>query len=425
MKDLVHQATDEAATFQDDGHLRESLSSTFTKSGSGLWVRKTGTDVITAELLDSLHPLRFTPVGTDRMIIDVPFRGKHHAWLLNFNGINRVLGERAGLGMTGEIYLVGTDHLIRSASRHLREEFIKIPHDSIKLATLKKTGVHKIRDYRNKEVVSAYSPFVFDQMDLVLLSEIDSAEVIRPLLVLLPRIFLLCAGFFLLSLFLAWFGGRKILSLIAEMKSQINSLTLKILTAGEEEKRKISIDLHDGVGQIITALKWGLSQREEPEKLKGLCDTAVREIRIVSDHLMPAELKELGLFAALRHDFRTKQDFFKVEMTYNCDDEKLKQKFQSGLDVNIYRMVQELVQNTMKHSKATKVRLDIHCEKEHTLVLRYEDNGIGMKKDSSMPRVLQYRADLMGAGIKRVDTPQGLTYLIEVPMENVFYADAV
>jgi signal transduction histidine kinase len=234
-----------------------------------------------------------------------------------------------------------------------------------------------------------------------------------------PSIYAVCIVLLSLSLIFAFYSGRRILILIDEMKGKINQLHLQLITMLEEEKRQISVDLHDGVGQIITALKWGISQREEEEKLKLLCDQAVNEIRIVSKNLMPPELSQLGLYAAVAEEFRKKQIFYKVEMNFWFNERLKEFTFREGIDVNLYRMIQELVQNTIKHSGADTISLVIFRE-ANNFVMRYEDNGKGMREEAPMPKVLQYRADLVGARIKRSNAVKGLIFTFEIPFERIF-----
>jgi signal transduction histidine kinase len=132
-------------------------------------------------------------------------------------------------------------------------------------------------------------------------------------------------------------------------------------------------------------------------------------------------LIDLGLYAAIRNDFRKHQKFFGIEMSFWNSEKLPEYRFREGLEVNLYRMVQELVQNTLKHADATSISLVMLIELE-CFVVRYEDNGKGMSPAEPLPRVLQYRADLMNAKIERTHGARGgLAYRISIPMENLFY----
>lgn len=367
--------------------------------------------------------LVFRETADGNISLRVPAGKITYAWIFNYKGINRLLSERVGLGQTGEIYLVGRDNKILTQPRHTGPHPVKLINDSTRLGSQEKFGVHIVRDYRNVEVLSAYSPFRLDNLSFVLLSEIDREEIINPLSAMLPRVYFLCAVLCLITVGLVFFAGKEILLLIDGMKAKINDFHLQLITTLEEEKRSVSVNLHDGVGQIITALKWGITGGEGKDRLKELCDEAVREIRTVSYNLMPSELSQLGLFSAVKNDFRKHQEFYRIEMNYWFNEKLTELKFREGIDVNIYRMIQELVQNTIKHAKATTVSLVIFREQDH-FVLRYEDNGIGMKENSPMPKVLMYRSELMGGTIQRPMTAKGVVFKIEIPMEKVFHGNS-
>lgn len=367
-----------------------------------------------------LKPLSFTPVGEDHFLLKVPVGDKSVVWDFSYDDLNKILSDYSGLGKTGEIYLVGMDQKIKSASRHVADwKNITVNNESIRLGKLYSHGVHFVKDYRGKEVISAYSLFKYDGLNFILLSEIDKEEVFLPLKSLFPKIFLICIVLCCLTIFLAFISSDKILRLIQDMRVQINKLHIQFINAMEDENKKISYNLHDGVGQILTALKWGIDRNEEPEKLKQLCDDAFKEIRNVSGDLMPTDLSELGFFPAVRNFMRKQEAFFKIKIHF-WNTERLEQyHFQPGVDVNLYRMIQELLQNTLKHAKAESISLVMFRENAN-LVLRYEDDGVGMPEGTPLPKVLTYRAELMGATLVRPQAMKGIVFQLQIPLSRVF-----
>lgn len=371
-----------------------------------------------------LQPLQFTSHGKERILLKVPVGDKYVIWSFSHEGLNHILSEHAGLGKTGEIYLVGLDEKIVSTPRHVSDwKHIRLNNESVRLAKQAKRGVHSVLDYRNVEVLSAYSPFNFDHLNFVLLSEIDKAEVFKPLRELFPKIFGICALLCWLSVVIAYLSSEKILKLIKEMREEINRLHIGFITTMENENRKISFNLHDGVGQILTALKWGISRNEDPEKLKALCDDVFKEIRSVSSDLMPAELSELGFYPAVRNYIRKQEAYYHLNIHFWHNERIESYKFITGLDVNIYRMIQEFIQNTLKHAKATSASLVMFRENDN-LILRYEDDGVGMDENHAMPKVISYRADLMGATLTRQKALKGLVFQVSVPLKRVFIETA-
>lgn len=368
----------------------------------------------------NLKPLVFTPIGERKLFLKVPVGRKSVVWKFGFQNIDKVLSEHVGLGKSGEVYLVGMDHKIKSASRHISDwQKVTVNNESIRLGKLYNTGVHVVKDYRNVEVFSAYSLFIYDKLNYILLSEIDKDEVFSPLKSRFPMIFFICALLCLLSIVIAYFSSSKLLKLIEEMRLQINKMHGQFINTLEDESKKISFHLHDGVGQILTALKWGIEREEETDKLKSLCDDAFREIRSVSGNLVPAELSEFGFFAAVRNFARKQEAFYQIKIDFWNNERLEKYAFLPGLDVNLYRMIQEFLQNTFKHANATSISIVLFREGDN-LVMRVEDDGVGVPENAPMPRVIQYRADLMGATITRPLTEKGLVYQVTVPLKQVF-----
>ncbi len=379
-----------------------------------------GFAVVSSAEVSKHVPNQFYHHGDNHIGLNVPVRGGFLVWEISFTGPNRVLEEHSGLGKTGEIYLVGDDRQIKSASRHLRDMTgVKVDNESHRKGQAGETGVGKVRDYRGVEVISAYAPFSFDELRFVLLSEIDRDEVLSPLKALLNRILILCLFLCLVTVFLSYLFSSKVLELIEAMRGQITDLHKQLIHGIEDEKRRISLHLHDGVGQILTALKWGVSHNPDQAKLKELCDEAFREIRSVSADLMPAELSELGFFPAVRNYLRKQQDYLNLPIHFWNNENLEKLTFRDGLEVNLYRMIQEFLQNTIKHGQARSVSLVLFQEVDY-LHLRYEDDGIGMPDAEPMPRVLQYRTELMGATLERSKTSTGLAFTVRIPLKELF-----
>jgi signal transduction histidine kinase len=345
-------------------------------------------------------------------------------WVFNTNGLNEVLFQREGLGKTGEIYLVGEDRRIKSASRFLqRPEQTSVENESVWRGEKNKVGVHVVKDYRGVEVVSSYSHFEFDGLHYILLSEIDKSEVLSPLNRIFPQAFLFSVGLLLISVAASLLSSRKVLGIIDRMTSQIHQFNFNLIKAQEEERRRISVNLHDGIGQSLTALRWGLSQvADDPEKtneLIALCDDSIAEVRNVSNDLMPSSLRELGCFSAIREYLGKQQAFFNIPISYWHSQPLEAMKFRDGLDVNIFRMVQELVLNTFKHAKASSMTL-ILLKQDDSFVLRFEDNGIGMADDLPMPKTLKYRTEVMGGQLTREYDQKALVFQVRVPLKRIF-----
>ena len=354
------------------------------------------------------------------------YRTQKKIWLFNTEGLSGVLNLREGLGRTGEIYIVGDDGKLKSHSRHLQKSNeLRVDNESFRLAHQNKNGVHVVRDYRNVEVVSSYSSFNYDDLNFVVLSEIDKEEVFSPLYETFPRSFLLTLGILFATLVVSYFYSKQIVDLVERMREQINGLNFRVLTAQEEEKRRIALDLHDGVGQSLTALKWSLAAMASSGDLSKLptavklSEEAIADIRDVSMDLMPSSLKEMGCYSAIREYLQRQQESLNIKVDFWFSQQLEELKFRDGMDVNVYRMVQELVQNSLKHAKASSLSLVI-LKQEDNFLLRFEDDGEGMSEDSPMPRTLNFRTQILGGTMTRESDTHKLVFIITAPLKNLF-----
>jgi len=184
-----------------------------------------------------------------------------------------------------------------------------------------------------------------------------------------------------------------------------------IIEASDSEMRRIGHDLHDGVGQQLTALALSCAslqqelhaaapQSVEPMKKVGneLHDV-IRQIRMLSHGLAPVSFEESGLTEALRRlatntaaAARVQCDFDEPENTSSCDPETAAQ---------LYRIGQEAVTNALKHSRATQIRIALQSSRQHT-ELRVIDNGQGFSHTKANGHglgmhAMKYRADVIGA----------------------------
>ncbi|TVQ83228.1 MAG: hypothetical protein EA393_15710 [Bacteroidetes bacterium] len=175
---------------------------------------------------------------------------------------------------------------------------------------------------------------------------------------------------------------------------------LKFLIAGEEKERtRISRELHDGINGSLAALKMLIksnrySKEEVLEKSTEMIDQITLEIREISHNLMPAVLKDLGLIAVL-NDF-----LFKIKRGGSLDITLYDFGDFSGLSDHdklvVYRIVQELVKNVLKHAQATECIVQLVAE-EDMVSVTVEDNGKGFVSNKE-----QMKIEESGIGLRNV-----------------------
>lgn len=168
----------------------------------------------------------------------------------------------------------------------------------------------------------------------------------------------------------------------------LRSLPKRIIEAQESERRRVSRDLHDSASQILASVKFRIqsleekipprntTMRKEVANAKQLLDKVVSEIRRISHNLRPSELDDLGLAAALR----TLTDEFteRTSIVIDCSLETLPKTLPSETELTIYRIIQEALTNVEKHSKATRVVLQLG-EEDGFIKVKIHDNGKGLK----------------------------------------------
>ena len=163
-----------------------------------------------------------------------------------------------------------------------------------------------------------------------------------------------------------------------------------ILWAGEKERRRIAQDLHDGVGQVLSAALLNLQALGNatavlPKEDAQLINTAAQlvrngasEIRQISHNMMPVILLKNGLIFALQ-DFVNTMHYKALSVHLSVDMPSV--RLSEGTEVMLYRVIQECVNNVVKHAQATRLDISITHEEQHISIM-IEDNGIGMKTKS-------------------------------------------
>jgi len=161
-------------------------------------------------------------------------------------------------------------------------------------------------------------------------------------------------------------------------------LEAKALFEGEQNERiRIARDLHDSVGQMLSLVKMNLSSQEqnpETENIQDLVDKTISEVRNISHNLIPEEL-DFGIFPALENLADKVNTSSKTKMDLNIPEEIKTIKFQKQNELSIYRIVQEVVNNMIKHADASFINLSI-SKLENSLILNIQDNGKGLDDES-------------------------------------------
>lgn len=207
--------------------------------------------------------------------------------------------------------------------------------------------------------------------------------------------------------------------------------TRAIIEAEENERKRIAGDLHDGVGQMMSAAKINLSSlsseiqfADEQKKLRfenalKLVDDSCAEVRNVSHNIMPNSLLRNSLAAAVR-DFINKIDNSVLKI--NLHAEGLNEKIDENVEIMLYRIVQECVNNVIKHSGADTLDITLVNDAEE-ITATIEDNGKGFntadksKFDGIGLKNIRTRVDYLKGTVEWDSSPgRGTVVSIHIPL---------
>jgi signal transduction histidine kinase len=415
----------------------------------------------------------------------------------NFDKVERLLLENAGMGATGESYLVGPDNALRSASRFLPERGPL----TIKISPPKVSPDHIRLDYRGQRVISFSRPLGNPELGWKIYTEIDVKEAMDPVDKFRDYLFVITLVGAVLILVVSVFISNEISKPVLYLRGVIHQLAKGILpqaparvssydeigqitnavnqlvvglrqttefayqigrgnfetrytslsendTLGlalihmrdqlkefnerevklareragallegqENERKRIIQELHDGVGQLLTAIRLRVdvvpldpSTRKE---LVDLINDTIAEVKRISYNVMPGALVDFGLEAALKGLCDNTARYSKLKFDFQYIRES---SHQLGFDVTVavFRIVQEGINNIIKHASAQNVELHI-LDKEDEIYVLLKDDGIGFDETSLTHagiglRSMRERAKLLGGNVDIHSEPDGGT----------------
>jgi signal transduction histidine kinase len=332
----------------------------------------------------------------------------------DFGKIQVMLLENTGMGSTGESYIVGDDNKLRSASRFFPDR----PPNTIEYKE-NAIGPDHIRiDYRGKKVISFSHALDSTTLKWRIVTEIDFQEAMTPVVRFrnyLVIITIICALLIVVvSILVSNAISRPILYLqqviqqlargvvppkpvtvdntdeIGKVAMAVNELvereiklvrdkTATLLEGQENERKRITQELHDGVGQLLTALRLRIDVIQIDNALRkelvDLINETIGEVKRISYNVMPGSLVDFGLEAALKGlcDNTARYSSLKFDFQYIRESHHT---LNFDVTIAVFRIVQEGVNNILKHASATQVDLHI-IDKEDEIYILLKDNGKG------------------------------------------------
>jgi len=216
------------------------------------------------------------------------------------------------------------------------------------------------------------------------------------------------------------------MALNIERQKQLSSF----IDGQENERKRVSRELHDGLGQSLIAIKMRLeSIDDEDDKLKiastieltkVFVGSTIEEVRRMSNNLMPSSLVEFGIVTAISN--LVDQSSINSKMTITFDHKSVPKNLDEKIQMYLFRIIQEAIHNSVKHAEATMLQILLLCE-DKSLILIIEDNGKGFQgnhatlvKGNGLYHMRE-RVQMLKGNIEFTsNTNKGLTIHIKIPI---------
>jgi signal transduction histidine kinase len=214
---------------------------------------------------------------------------------------------------------------------------------------------------------------------------------------------------------------------IVQLEEEKKLLAAKSILEGQEEERKrIARELHDGLGVLLSSAKMHFTSIRNKlpevnhtlEKATKLLEEASSDVRRISHNMMPGLLTKYGLYEAVEDLFEQidEMEDMHAEIKIEGDQSRMKE----NIEIMLYRILQEMVNNTLKHAEAKNIALDILIY-PNKLNIKYSDDGKGfdyiniLGSKSMGLSSLQSRIKLLGGEMSCRSSPgQGTSYSFDV-----------
>jgi signal transduction histidine kinase len=215
---------------------------------------------------------------------------------------------------------------------------------------------------------------------------------------------------------------------LEEEKKLLSAKTL--VEVQEQERKRIARDLHDGLGVLLSTTKMQFSSIRDSnpenrpliERAIGLLEQATGDVRKISHNMMPGLLTRLGLYEAVEDLFENISDM--PDYLVTCQIEENLIRLPENKEIMLYRIIQEWVNNTLKHAAAKSISMNISATDEH-LRIEYNDDGRGYDAaiisdptvESLGLKSIASRVDFLNGQLTTDTGPgKGVRYVLTVPL---------
>ena len=210
---------------------------------------------------------------------------------------------------------------------------------------------------------------------------------------------------------------------ISDLQQKQESIRLKSMIEGQEKERlRLSREIHDGLGGLLSTAKTYLSEKNGSDSnIRKLIDQSCEEVREITNNLAPVALNVLGLEAAI-YDLGNKAEIIGLKCNVELHQLHINDP---GTSLAVFRIVQELVNNVIKHAKAETLMIQL-IQSERDLQILVEDDGIGFikveKPNNNMGlRNIESRLSVLGGSMDIESNPGiGTSVNVFIPLNTEY-----
>lgn len=194
----------------------------------------------------------------------------------------------------------------------------------------------------------------------------------------------------------------------------------------ESERKRIASNLHDSLGaQLSTIRLFMLMQGEEKKELKEFADESaemllesIQEVRGIAQDLLPGALKYGGLVSACTQFFNSIEKSTPIQLNAQFDGDVI--RLSEKNELSVFRVIQELVNNTLKHAEASVIDLNVNFQRS-MLLIKYKDNGVGLPENRThqglgLLNIESRIQSLKGDYTVQSHPGKGVEFIIEIPL---------
>lgn len=217
---------------------------------------------------------------------------------------------------------------------------------------------------------------------------------------------------------------------ILQLEEEKKLIAARLLVEGQEEERKrIATELHDGIGVLLSATRMQFSvigekspeNKEIIDKASKMLEQASGDVRKISHNMMPGLLTKLGFLEAAQDLLERISDGGEIQAVCEINGDQ-EERLPENKEIMLYRIIQEMVNNTLKHAKAKNISLIINLQPGIIDIL-YADDGVGFNFDQKIEneslglKSIQSRVNFLSGTLNVESSPgHGAKFMIQLPV---------